>query len=49
MLAMSRRGGLAAKILDVSMGKERKIWILDFLEYLGKINRICMKIVHVNN
>ena len=50
MLAMSRRGGgLAAKILDASWGKERKFWILDFLESLVKIKRICMKIVHVNN
>ena len=50
VLAMSRRGGgLAAKNLDASWGKERKIWILDFLESLGKIKRICMKIVHVNN
>ena len=49
MLAMSRRGGLAAKILDESWGKERKFWISDFLESLVKIKRICMKIVHVNN
>ena len=50
MLAMSRRGGgHGANILDASWGKERKFWILDFLESLVKIKRICMKIVHVNN